>query len=612
MGRKVNFGNNGHYFEGAAYLTSTATDAPDLTGTTNLSYMFHAASGFNQNIGAWNTANVTNMSYMFSYASGFNQNIGGWNTGNVTDMSHMFDARHSTSRSAAGTPPRSPTCPACSDARRSSTRSIGAWNTSNVTNMDVMFAEATTFNQNIGGWNTSNVTGMSGMFDRATSFNQNIGAWNTSNVTGMDVMFRVATGFNQNVGTWNTGNVTNMGGLFSGATAFNQNIGAWNTGNVTRMAYMFYGASSFNQNIGGWDVGKVTAMDTMFDGSGLSTASYDRVLVGWSGLPSVQPGVPLGAAGIQYSCAAKTARQSLVTGHGWVITDAGLGPCVSVTPDPVGFAATTVGQTTSGQTVTVSNPGGADLVLLDSAVSLTGTDAGQFAVTGGTCSGATVPPFGICTVTVRFSPSSTGGKTAGLRLDSNAASSPDTVALSGTGIAVPQPPTAVAGSPGDTKVTVSWAPPADDGGTPILDYTATSSPRGAICTTTGTSCVVTGLVNGTAYTLTVTARNSVGTSAPSTPSAPVIPKAATPGKVTGFKAVINKGKVKITWKPVPSATSYRVRISKPGGTKYKAWKTTARRVFKAKVVKGKKYRFQVAAVGAGGRGPVTTVRFKGK
>ena len=70
--------------------------------------------------------------------------------------------------------------------------------------------------------------------------------------------------------------------------------------------------------------------------------------------------------------------------------------------------------------------------------------------------------------------------------------------------------------------------------------------------------------------------------------------------------------MKITWKAVAAATSYRVRISKPGGKKYKAWKTTTKRVFKAKVRKGKKYRFQVAAIGAGGRGPVTTIRFKGK
>jgi hypothetical protein len=35
-------------------------------------------------------------------------------------------------------------------------------------------------------------------------------------------------------------------------------------------------------------------------------------------------------------------------------------------------------------------------------------------------------------------------------------------------------------------------------------------------------------------------------------------------------------------------------------------------VSKATVKKGKKYRFQVAAVNAAGRGPVTTIRFKGK
>ena len=110
----------------------------------------------------------------------------------------------------------------------------------------------------------------------------------------------------------------------------------------------------------------------------------------------------------------------------------------------------------------------------------------------------------------------------------------------------------------------------------------------------------------------MSARNAVGMSAPSAPSAAVTPKTAIPGMVAGVKAVVKKGKVKITWKAVPAASSYRVRISKPGGKKYKAWKTTSKRVFKTKVVKGKKYRFQVAAIGAGGRGPVTTIRFKGE
>jgi alpha-tubulin suppressor-like RCC1 family protein len=181
----------------------------------------------------------------------------------------------------------------------------------------------------------------------------------------------------------------------------------------------------------------------------------------------------------------------------------------------------------------------------------------------------------------------------------------------------PQPPTAVFGVAGDGQVTVSWTAPADDGGSPIQTYTATAAPGGAACTTASTSCVVTGLTNGTGYTFTVTATNAVGTSAPSAPSGPVTPSAPAPpvqptATVKGLRAKFHNGTVKITWKKVAGATSYRVRISKPGGKKYKAWNTTTKRVFKAKVKKGKKYRFQVAAVVPGGQGRISTIRFKGK
>jgi uncharacterized repeat protein (TIGR02543 family) len=95
-------------------------------------------------------------------------------------------------------------------------------------------------------------------------------------------------------------------------------------------------------------------------------------------------------------------------------------------------------------------------------------------------------------------------------------------------ITKPDAPTGVsATSGGNASTTVSWTAPSD-GGSAITSYTATSN-AGQTCTsTTTTTCSITGLTNGTPYTFTVTATNSIGTSDPSsassaaTPAAPVV------------------------------------------------------------------------------------------
>ena len=94
--------------------------------------------------------------------------------------------------------------------------------------------------------------------------------------------------------------------------------------------------------------------------------------------------------------------------------------------------------------------------------------------------------------------------------------------------APPQPPTAVTAQPRESAALVSWTAPTESGGIPVASYTATATPGGATCTTAAatpapTSCEVNGLANGTPYTFTVTASHALGTSAPSTPSAPVTP-----------------------------------------------------------------------------------------
>ena len=229
-------------FYGCNNLNISAIDTPNLTGVTNMSYMFYGCSILDGpiNIGSWNTVAVNNMSYIFNSARVFNQNIGSWNTAAVADMSNMFSGASAFNQN------------------------INSWNIATVKNMNGMFREASAFNQNIGSWNTSAVTDMIAMFSSSSSFNQNIGSWNTAAVTNMAVMFADANTFNQNIGSWNTAAVTNMSTMFLGASAFNQNIGSWNTAVVTNMSFMFAFASAFNQNIGSWNTSVVKDMKLMF------------------------------------------------------------------------------------------------------------------------------------------------------------------------------------------------------------------------------------------------------------------------------------------------------------------------------------------------------------
>ncbi len=90
---------------------------------------------------------------------------------------------------------------------------------------------------------------------------------------------------------------------------------------------------------------------------------------------------------------------------------------------------------------------------------------------------------------------------------------------------VPGAPTGLTAHAGNGAVTVSWAAPASNGGSPITGYTVAASSGGKTCTTAALSCTVTGLVNGTSYTFKVTATNSQGTGPTSTSSTARIPTA---------------------------------------------------------------------------------------
>ena len=65
---------------------------------------------------------------------------------------------------------------------------------------------------------------------------------------------------------------------------------------------------------------------------------------------------------------------------------------------------------------------------------------------------------------------------------------------------------------------MNFTSPVSDGGSPITGYTVTASPGGRTASGTTSPITVTGLTNGTRYTFTVSADNSVGTSVASAAS----------------------------------------------------------------------------------------------
>ena len=110
------------------------------------------------------------------------------------------------------------------------------------------------------------------------------------------------------------------------------------------------------------------------------------------------------------------------------LSGTGVAPAVTLTPTPLpDFGSVLVGQTSAAQTLTLSNSGTAALTI--SGI----TASGDYAVTN-TCSGSLAAEAN-CSISVTFKPTQTGARTGTLTITDNATNSPQTVQLSGTGIA---------------------------------------------------------------------------------------------------------------------------------------------------------------------------------
>src|SRR5205807_1839349 len=160
---------------------------------------------------------------------------------------------------------------------------------------------------------------------------------------------------------------------------------------------------------------------------------------------------------------------------------------------------------------------------------------------------------------------------------------------------------------GNGEATVTWAAPGSGGAT-ITGYVVTATPGGATATVNGAgtlSAVVTGLTNGTSYTFTVHATNTVGNGPESDPSNAVVP-ATIPGAPTVGTATAGNGSATVTWTAPASngglaITGYTVTAS-PGGQTATV-NGTATSAVVAGLTNGTSYTFTLPATNAVGNSP---------
>jgi hypothetical protein len=106
-----------------------------------------------------------------------------------------------------------------------------------------------------------------------------------------------------------------------------------------------------------------------------------------------------------------------------------LQPAVSLSATSLAFGSQTVNTTSQAQTVTLTNVGSAALTLG------TITSAGPF-MSSTTCV-SPLAPQAVCTISVTFTPTAGGNVLGSISIPDNATNSPQTIALSGTGVTAP-------------------------------------------------------------------------------------------------------------------------------------------------------------------------------
>ena len=284
-----------------------------LTGLTGqMSYMFRGCSSLvTLDVSEWAVTGVTSTAFMFYSCNALTSlDMSGWNVSTLTNMNYMFYSPSTMAITTLG--------------------DLSGWTTGTLTGITAMFTYCSNLaSVDVSGWDTSGVTSFNGVFYNCRSMTTiDVTNWNSDNVTDMEYMFYNTDGGSSPIvglNGWNTGNVTNFRRTFQNCKFRDLDISGWDTSSATNMNEMLYDCDSFDENIGSWDINQVTGFASfMTNSTGLSTANYDALLIGWAAqIPLAYNGtLNFGSAQYTLGGAAEAARTQLIADVG-AISDGG-------------------------------------------------------------------------------------------------------------------------------------------------------------------------------------------------------------------------------------------------------------------------------------------------
>jgi hypothetical protein len=188
--------------------------------------------------------------------------------------------------------------------------------------------------------------------------------------------------------------------------------------------------------------------------------------------------------------------------QGIALTGIGQGASVSLSSSSVTFSGQAVGITSTAQAVTVTNTGNVALPI--TSIAVTGANVGAFGETNN-C-GVSLAAAATCSVSITFTPTVSGARSAAITITDTAAGSPQVITLQGTGqdfaltLSAPQ----VVMSSGSTNLQATLT--SVGGFSQSVALSCTGAPQLATCAISPTAVTPTAL--GAAATVTVTLTTS--------------------------------------------------------------------------------------------------------